>query len=131
MNYDINDGEVDIFNVALAVERSPRFSYLVGYRFIDEIDSNLLGFGMNYKIDEKHMLAFREQFDLDRGDTLDCSIGYVRKFPRWYVAVTFELDEAKDNAGISVSAWPEGLPRAALGSRRFTGLATTTTLTRD
>jgi hypothetical protein len=131
MNYDINDGEVDIFNVALAVERSPRFSYLFGYRFIEEIDSNLLGFGMNYKIDEKHMLAFREEFDLDRGDTLDFSIGYVRKFPRWYVAVTFDLDESKDDAGVSISAWPEGLPRAALGSRRFTGLATATTLARD
>lgn len=128
MNYDVNDGEVDLFNVSLAVERTPRFSYLFGYRFIEETNSNLMGFGMNYKIDRKHMIAFREEFDLARGETLDFSIGYVRKYPRWYVALTFDLDEAEDNAGVSISVWPEGLPRATLGSRRFTGLATSTAL---
>ena len=58
------DGELDVANVSLTVDRTPRFSYLFGYRYIGETDSNLLGFGMNYRIDEKHTVAFREQFDL-------------------------------------------------------------------
>jgi hypothetical protein len=51
--------------------------------------------------------------------------------PRWYSAVSFELDEAEDDFGISFSLWPEGLPQAALGSRRFTGLANTTRIAND
>ncbi len=130
MNYDLNDGEVDVFNLSVAVDRPPRFGYLVGYRFIEEANSNLLAFGMNYKIDEKHTLAIREEFDLARGETLDFSVGYIRKFPRWYVALTFELDEAISNSVVSLSVWPEGMPRATLGSRRFSGLATSASMTR-
>lgn len=130
-NYDMNDGEIDVFDLSLAVERRPRLSYVVGYRYIGEIDSNLLGFGANYQISEKYILALREEFDLDRGDTLDSTVGVIRKLPRWYVGLTFNLDRAEDDLGVSLSAWPEGFPRAALGSRRFTGLATSTGLRPD
>jgi len=125
-NFDLNDQELDIFNTSVVVERDPRFSYLLAYRYINEIDSSLLAFGANYRISEKHTLAVRESFDLDRGKTEEFSIGLIRKFPRWYVGLTVDLNEADDDFGVSLSAWPEGLPRAALGSRRFTGLATST-----
>ena len=126
LNYDLNDGEIDLFNLSLAVERPPRFSYLLGYRYIEEGNSNLLGFDMNYRLTEKYTMAVREAFDLARGTTLDLTLAIIRKFPRWFGAVSFELDEAENDFGVSFSLWPEGLPRAALGSRRFTGLANTT-----
>jgi len=126
LNYDTNDGEIDVLHVSYAVERSPRFSYLVAYRFIEEENSNLLGLDMNYRLNEKHTLALRELFDLARGETLEFTIAVIRKFPRWYGALAFDLDEAEDDFGVSFSIWPEGLPQAALGSRRFTGLANTT-----
>ncbi len=126
MNYDVNDGELDVWNVSYVVDRSPRLSYLLGYRFIEETGSNLLAIDMNYRLSEKHLLALRERFDIARGQTLDFTVGLVRKFPRWFGAVSFELDEAEDDFGVSFSLWPEGLPKAALGSRRFTGLATST-----
>jgi len=130
-NYDLNDSRVDILNVSMAVERTPRFSYLIGYRFIDQSDSNLLGFDMNYRLTEKHTVAVRELFDLDRGRTLDFTVGLIRKHPRWFSALSFELNQAEDDFGVSLSIWPEGLPQAALGSRRFTGLGTTTRLQND
>jgi len=127
-NYDLNDQHIDIYNVSLAVERAPRLSYLIGYRYINETDSNLLAFDMNYRMSEKHMLALREAFDLDEGRTMDFTVGLIRRFPRWYGAISFALDNAEDDFGVSVSVWPEGLPQAALGSRRFTGLARSTRL---
>ena len=128
MNFDLNDREIDLLNVSLAVERTPRFSYLVGYRYIGETDSNLLAFDLNYRLSEKHSIALRELFDLDKGRTLDFTVGIVRKFPRWYGAISFELDDTEDDFGVSLSVWPEGLPNATIGSRRFTGLATSTRL---
>ena len=127
-NIDLNDGELDVFNLSYVVERTPRFSYLVGYRFIGEIDSNLIALGANYRLSEKHSLAIREEFDLDRGQTHEFSITFIRRLPRWYMAFTFDLDEVEDDMGLSMSVWPEGFPRAALGSRRFTGVATSTAI---
>ncbi|MFQ5415034.1 MAG: LPS assembly protein LptD, partial [Phycisphaerae bacterium] len=130
-NWDLNDGELDILNVSMVVDRPPRLSYLVGYRFINEIDSNLMAFEANYQLNEKHTLAVREQFDLDRGRTLDFTIGLIRRLPRWYAAVSFALDEPEDDFGVSLSIWPEGLPQAALGHTRFTGVTNVTTITRN
>ena len=62
---------------------------------------------------------------------LDFTIAFIRKFPRWFGALAFELDEAEDDFGVSFTLWPEGLPQAALGSRRFTGLANTTRIRRE
>lgn len=125
LNYDTNDGEIDVLNFSLAVERSPRLSYLLGYRFIEESNSNLLGFDVNYRLTEKHTVAVRERFDLARGRTLDFTVALIRKLPRWFGAISFRLDEAEDDFGVSFSLWPEGLPRVTLGSRRFTGLTNT------
>ena len=122
VNYDTNDGEVDIFNVALSVERSPRLSYLLAYRLIEETDSELFGFDLNYQLTEKHSLAVRELFDLDRGRTLDFTVALIRKFPHWFGAVSFAFDDAEDDFGLSLSIWPEGLTQAPLGSRRFGGV---------
>ncbi len=125
-NFDLNDGEMAVFNLAYVVERDPRFSYLVAYRYIGETDSNLLALGANYRISDKHTIAFRESFDLDRGQTEEFTIGFIRKYPRWYVGLTIDVNEADDDFGVSISAWPEGLPRSGLGSRRFTGLTQST-----
>jgi hypothetical protein len=106
-------------------------SYLLGYRFIEKSHSNLLGFDMNYRLTEKYTVALRERFDLERRRTLDSTVAFIRKMPRWFGAISFDLDEAEDDFGVSLSLWPEGLPQAGLGSRRFTGLANTTRIVKD
>ena len=125
-NWDVNDCQMDVQNISLAVERTPRLSYFLGWRTIDATNSNLLGVGANYRISDKHAFAVREFFDIDRGETEEFAITYLRKFPRLYVALTFELDETEGESIVSIAAWPEGLPEATIGSRRYTGLATST-----
>ncbi|HNQ22837.1 MAG TPA: LPS assembly protein LptD [Phycisphaerae bacterium] len=130
-NYNLDENRMDLFNVSVAVERPPRLAYLVGYRYIGAKDSNLLGLGANYMLTEKHSVAVRELFDLDRGRTAEFTVGLIRKLPRWFAAISFELDDAEDDFGVSLSLWPEGMPSAALGSRRFTGLGETTRMLPD
>lgn len=125
-NYNLDDGHMDKFNVSYAVERTPRFSYFLGYRFIGDTDSNLVGFGANYQINTKHTIAVREYFDLDRGETETFDITIIRKFPRWYVALTLGVANITDDFNIALSMWPEGIPEAALGTKQYTGLTTST-----
>jgi len=127
-NVDLNRGRTGTSNISFHVDRSPRLSYFFGHRYIGETSSNLLGFGANYKLTPKYSLAIREQYDLQRTRTLDFTITIIRKLPRWFVAITFDLDEAEQEEAVSLSLWPEGIPEATIGSRRFTGLATSTGL---
>ena len=125
-NFDINDRSFDRHNVSLAVERLPRLAYVLGYRHAGDIDMNLIGGGWNYKLSEKHLTTVRTWFDLDRGDLGEIALAYVRRLPRWYVAVSVEYDRVDDDLSISISLWPEGVPEWTLGSRRFTGIGTST-----
>ena len=125
-NVDLDDWANDRQNVSLAVERLPRLAYIVGYRHAGDIDLDLIGGGWNYKLSEKHITTVRCWFDADRGDLGEIATAYVRKLPRWYVALNFEYQRVDDDFTVSLSVWPEGIPEWTLGSRRFTGLSTTT-----
>jgi hypothetical protein len=125
-NFDLNDGRFDRHNVSIAVERLPRLAYLFGYRYGGDINYDMLGGGFNYRLNEKHIVAVRAWYDLHENKLGEVAVSYVRKLPRWYFAVNFEWDEVFDDVSVTISMWPEGIPEWSLGSRRFTGLGTTT-----
>ncbi len=120
--YDVNRDQVGTSNVSVAVERDPRLSYFVGWRYIHDTDNNLLAFGTNYRLSEKHIVGFREYYDAEEGRNYSTEIIYIRKWPRWYTAVSFDVDRALDDIGVNFSLWPEGAPTLGLGSKRYTGL---------
>lgn len=126
MNLDLNDRNLDRNDISLAVERTPRLSYVVGTRYAHDIDYDLFGGGFNYRISQKHIIAYRTYFDLSAGNVGEMAFTYIRKLPRWYIAFNVEYDQAFDDFSITMALWPEGAPNFALGSRRFTGLATST-----
>ncbi len=126
VNWDLNDRAVDRHNIALAIERSPRLSYVIGLRHAQDIDYTIVGGGVNYKLTEKHTVGTRLWYDIERDELGSLAVTYIRKLPRWYFAVNFETDEVLEDTTITVAVWPEGIPEWTLGSRRFTGLATST-----
>jgi len=125
-NIDVDNWSFDRHNVSLAVQRLPRLAYVFGWRHAGDIDFDLVGGGFNYKLNEKHITAFRIWYDVDRSELGEVALSYIRKLPRWYFAVNFEADEVFDDVKVSISLWPEGIPEWTLGSRRFTGISTTT-----
>ena len=121
--YDTNRGNMGTSNVSVAVEREPRLAYFAGWRYIHDTNNSLLAFGANYRLTQKHTIAFRELYDIELGRNYSTQIIYIRKWPRWYTALSFDVDRALDDIGINLSIWPEGAPTVGLGSKRYTGLA--------
>lgn len=121
--YDTNRGNMGVSNVSLAVEREPRLSYFVGWRYIHDTNNSLIGAGANYKLNDKHTIGIREYYDVEEGRNYSTELVYVRRWPRWYTAIAFDLDRALDDMGITFSIWPEGAPKFGVGSKRYTGLA--------
>lgn len=120
--YDPNRHNMGTSAVSLAVEREPRVSYFLGWRYIHDTDNSLVVFGSNYKLSEKHIIAFRETYDVDLGRNYSTQVVYIRKWPRWYTAVSFDVDRALEDVGVNFSIWPEGAPQFGVGSKRYTGL---------
>jgi hypothetical protein len=121
--FDLNRGQMGTSNISLAVEREPRMSYFVGWRYIHDTENSLIAAGANYKLSEKHTVAIREMYDIKEGRNYSTELVYIRRWPRWYSAVALDVDRGLDDVGINFSVWPEGAPRLGLGSKRYTGLA--------
>jgi hypothetical protein len=125
-NIDVTSGEYDRHAAAIVIERLPRMAYVIGYQAAADIDYQAIGGGFNYRLTDKHIVAMRSYYDLGRNELGELALSYVRKLPRWYMAITFEFDEVFEDTSIQLSIWPEGIPEWTIGSRRFTGLGTST-----
>ncbi len=125
--YDDDNSRLDIANIGLSVKHDPRLSYYMGLRYIDELNSTVGTFGLDYRINKKYTLSFFEQYDFDYrgGVNLGTRLWIVRKFPRWYAGLSFSYDaryESEDEIGVMLVLWPEGVPEARPGMGRLGNL---------
>jgi len=135
INYNMHDGNISQAGGAIAVQRSPRTSYYLGHLFLHDADpfdegepirtrdSNYLTAGASYRLNRKYTLGLAHQFDIERSTGAHSQLVIIRKFSRWYGAFSFSHNPLRNSISFSVSFWPEGFDKIALGSRRYSRLA--------
>jgi len=129
MNFDMQSGVVQQFNIGFSGLRWPNFSYYIGSRYLrrlevpDEQGSNVLTFAATYVLDPRYTLAFSQQFDFDYGVNMRSDITLIRRYHRVYCGLTYSVDESLDRQTIVFSIWPQGIPELAIGPRRYVGPA--------
>jgi hypothetical protein len=119
MIVDTDDCRMGEWGIGLYIERSPRYNWFIGHRYIGLTRSNLLAFGTNYKLNSKYTIGLTEQFDLDRGENADLEVYLIRKMPRWNLALSGGFDNTEDIGSVGISVWPEGVPEWTLGQRKY------------
>jgi hypothetical protein len=129
MNYDMQSGVVQQFNVGFSHLRWPNLSYYIGSRYLRRIDnnfgekgSNALTFAVTYVLDPRYTVVFSQQFDFDYGATIRSDITLVRQYHRLYWGLTYSADQSMDTQAIAFSIWPQGVPDLAIGPRRYAEL---------
>ena len=127
-NYDMNTNQFGRADAGIAIQRNPRLRYYLGIRYIRDQDTTVGTIGFNYKINTKYSLGFFEQYDFNVAEqkNLLTTINIIRKFERWYGAITFQYDATEGSFGVYFTIWPEGVPEAKIGSGRVSPLGTST-----
>jgi hypothetical protein len=132
LNFDMQSGVVQQFDIGFSRFRWPNLSYYIGSRYLRRFDNglgekgtNALTFAATYELDPRYTLVFAQQMDLDYGLNIRSDITLIRRYHRLYFAFTYSADESLDQHAVIFSIWPEGVPEMALGSRRYMGLGTT------
>jgi hypothetical protein len=129
MNFDIQSGVVQQFNIGFSHLRWPNLSYYIGSRYLrrvqvlDEKGSNVFTFAATYALDPRYMVAFSQQYDFDYGAAIRSDISLIRRYHRLYWAITYSADESLKKNAIVFSMWPQGVPEMAFGQRQYVGLA--------
>ena len=132
INFDMQSGVVQQFNIGFSRLCWPNLSYYIGSRYLrritvlDEKGSNAFTFAATYVLDPRYTLVFSQQFDFDYGANIRSDITLIRRYHRLYCALTYSADESLDSQAIVFSIWPQGVPEMALGSREYIGLGSST-----
>ena len=125
MNYDIRSGVIQQLNAGVSRLVWPSLQLYLGTRYLrriqilDEKGSNVLTFAATYKLDPRYTLVFAQQYDFDYGASIRSQITLIRRYHRLMYGFTYSADESLDQQAIVFSIWPQGVPEAAIGSRRY------------
>jgi len=128
INYDMQSGVVQQFNVGFSRMRWPNLSYYLGSRYLrririgNEKGSNAFIFAISYVLDPRYTLVLSQQYDFDYGATVRNDVTLVRRYHRMFWALTYRADESLDQSGIIFSLWPQGVQDLSVGPRRYMGL---------
>jgi hypothetical protein len=130
MNYDMQSGVVQQFNIGISALRWPNLSYYIGSRYLKRIDndlgqkgSNMFTLAATYVLDPRYTAIFSQQYDFDYGLNICSDITLIRRYHRMSFALTYSVDESLSEHSVVFSIWPEGVPELTFGQRRLTRLS--------
>ncbi|NLF30302.1 MAG: hypothetical protein GX591_05360, partial [Planctomycetes bacterium] len=108
-------------DLGVAVQRDPRYRWYLGTRYIDDLESWVWTAGLNYRLSSKYELSAFQQYDIDfdNGRNLQSRVSLIRKFPRWYVALSVVVDATTNDTSVLLTLWPEGIPEWRIGGGRI------------
>jgi len=129
MNYDMQSGVVQQFDVGFSHLRWPNLQYYIGSRYLRRLDngygeygSNAFTFAVTYVLDPRYTVVYSQQIDFDFEEIVRSDITLIRQYHRLYWGLTFSADESLDRQSIIFSLWPQGVPGLAIGERKYIGL---------
>ena len=134
----IGSGGLDYADFGVSIQRTPRWRMYFGDYYIKALNSNVLQFQSDYKIDRKYDMIFGIGYDTINSQVANVELSLVRKSQRMYVAVSFQLSnlltpQTQSTTGstgrtqmVMLTIWPEGGKELTLGQRSLSTPGTTT-----
>jgi len=129
MNFDMQSGVIQQYNVGFSHLRWPNLQYYIGSRYLKRLDngygeegSNAFTVAATYMLDPRYTVVFSQQLDFDFGAAVRTDITLIRQYHRLYWGLTYSADESLDRQSIAFSLWPQGISGLAFGERSYVGL---------
>ena len=127
--FNMESGSLNIFNIGVLADYSPKWSAFLGQRFIQGVSSSVL-LSTNFKFNEKWELDFLEQFDFnselsqedkdpdrDLGKNLKTKFVFTRNFHEWVGSFTAEFSPTRDETVTRFDVFPKVLQKKKKSSR--------------
>ena len=108
--YNLEGGGMATGSVGMAVRRGDRTTYYVGERYINELNSNIASFLINYELSTKYSLGFGQSYDFGSSGSVTDSASIIRRFDVFYVAASITHNSISGESGFFITLHPLGLP---------------------
>jgi hypothetical protein len=122
LQHNLDEGQLATASLGVAVSRDPRLSYFFGTRYIEDLDSVIASFVLEYALTMKYSVSITQSYDFGGVDgTVFTSASLRRKFDRFSGVLTLYHDQNEDESGFRFSVYPEGLA-VGIGGDSATGV---------
>lgn len=139
VNLDIEDADLQQFNIGVSRFVYPDLSYYVGTRYLKPIvtaidedgdgifedfqeGSNSFVAAVTYRLSPRYTATFSQEYNFEFGEVIQSELTIIRQYHRLFYALSFGIDESLDDSSIMLSIWPQGVRELAIGSRDHVGL---------
>ena len=139
INYDMNSGHVQQFDIGISRYVYPDISYYVGNRYlrplivnvdengdtindVHEVGSNSFVTAVTYRLTPRYTATFSQEYNFDYGEAVRSDLTIVRQYHRMFYGLSISFDQSLDRNAVLFSVWPQGVKELAVGSRKYTGL---------
>jgi hypothetical protein len=115
ITYNMEDDYVSQYRGGLLMQHDASLSTFIDYNKVDRINSDLMGFGFNYRLTPKYHLTYRQTYDFDYGQMRGIELSIVRKLQQFRIVVITRYDTINDELVFGFSFIPEGMA----GDRKY------------
>jgi hypothetical protein len=115
ITYNMEDDYVSQYRGGIVMQHDASLSTFIDYNKVDRIDSDLMGFGFNYKLTPKYHVTYRQTYDFAYGQTRGIELSVVRKLQQFRFVVITRYDVINDEFVVGFSLIPEGMA----GDRKY------------
>jgi hypothetical protein len=132
MNFDLQSGVVQQFNIGLSKLCWPDLRFYIGSRYLKRVSVTADGttqkgsqdftFAATYQIDPRYTILFSNSYNFDYGAVVNSEIALIRRYHRVYYGLTYHADQTLDRSAVMFSIWPQGVPEMAIGTREYMSL---------
>jgi hypothetical protein len=100
-------------SIGMIARRDTRVAYYVGFRYIDELDSDIATIALSCELTRKYSIGIRQSYDFGAADNVYSSISFQRRFDRFVMMISAYNNSTDGNNGISFGLFPEGFAGAS------------------
>ena len=118
--YSLVSNDLATASVGIAARRGERITYYIGNRYINELNSNIVSFMLNYELSTRYSLGMNQAYDYGENERVTSGFSAIRRFDRFFVALTLTVDDQSNDTGMFISVRPNssqtGISSAGLPS---------------
>lgn len=108
--FDLADRELGTFSIGVGVDQTPRYSFFIGQRYINESDSSATTMNLAYQLNEKWRIDLFTQYDWGEEELLQARVQLHRDLYNFVLRFGVLEDGSRDDTRIFVELVPKGLP---------------------
>jgi len=97
----------------MIARRDTRMAYYLGFRYIEELDSDIATVALSYELTRKYSIGIRQSYDFGGDDNVYSSFSIQRRFDRFLMMVSVYNNSTDGNSGFSFGVFPEGFAGAS------------------